>query len=103
MSARACVCVCFFFLALSCIDYQLAQRWLKLSSASDGYSSSNTLHGGKIPHRLASQMVETVWQEYNINRTGHKYVRGLTPEAQSSKPLPVPEKLTLCPVCICFK
>lgn len=66
----------FFFFFLSCIDYQLAQRWLKLSSASDGYSSSNTLHGGKIPHRLASQMVESVWQEYNINRTGHKYVWG---------------------------
>lgn len=56
------------------VDYQLAQRWLKLSSASDGYSSNNTLHGGKIPRRLASQMVESVWQEYNINRTGHKYV-----------------------------
>lgn len=55
-------------------DYQPAHRWLKLSSASDGYSSNNTLHGGKIPRRLASQMVECVWQEYNINRTGHKYV-----------------------------
>ncbi|KAJ4935384.1 hypothetical protein JOQ06_016920 [Pogonophryne albipinna] len=53
-------------------DYQPAQRWLKLSSASDGYSSNNTLHGGKIPRRLASQMVESVWQEYNINRTGNK-------------------------------
>ena len=60
------------FLCLA--DYQPAQRWLKLSSASDGYSSNNTLHGGKIPRRLASQMVESVWQEYNINRTGHKYV-----------------------------
>lgn len=63
-----------FFLRRSSADYQLAQRWLKLSSASDGYSSNNTLHGGKIPRRLASQMVESVWQEYNINRTGHKYV-----------------------------
>lgn len=82
-----CVCVLFcFFLALSCIDYQLAQRWLKLSSASDGYSSSNTLHGGKIPHRLASQMVETVWQEYNINRTGHKYVQACT---GAKEPVPV--------------
>lgn len=59
---------------LFCTDYQLAQRWLKLSSASDGYSSHNTLHGGKIPCRMAGQMVETVWQEYNLNRTGHKYV-----------------------------
>lgn len=63
------------FLGWSSVDYQLAQRWLKLSSASDGYSSNNTLHGGKIPRRLASQMVESVWQEYNINRTGHKYVQ----------------------------
>lgn len=57
------------------IDYQPAQRWLKLSAASDGYSSNNSLHGGKIPRRLASQMVESVWQEYNINRTGNKYVK----------------------------
>lgn len=56
-------------------DYQHAQRWLKLSSASDGYSSNTgSLHGGKIPRRLASQMVESVWQEYNINRAGSKYV-----------------------------
>lgn len=60
-----------------CTDYQLAQRWLKLSSASDGYSSHNTLHGGKIPCRMAGQMVETVWQEYNLNRTGHKCVWAL--------------------------
>lgn len=60
-----------------CTDSQLAQRWLKLSSASDGYSSHNTLHGGKIPCRMAGQMVETVWQEYNLNRTGHKYVWAL--------------------------
>uniref|UniRef100_A0A3Q2U3G3 Mediator of RNA polymerase II transcription subunit 13-like n=1 Tax=Fundulus heteroclitus TaxID=8078 RepID=A0A3Q2U3G3_FUNHE len=37
-------------------------------------SSNNTLHGGKIPRRLSGQMVETVWQEYNINRAGNKYV-----------------------------
>ncbi|MEQ2207173.1 hypothetical protein XENOCAPTIV_008313, partial [Xenoophorus captivus] len=52
-------------------DYQPAQRWLKLSSGSDCYSSNNTLHGGRIPRRLSSQMVETVWQEYNINRAGN--------------------------------
>lgn len=57
-------------------DYQPAQKWLKLSSASDGYSSNNTLHGGKIPRRMASQMVESVWQEYNLNHTGNKYVFG---------------------------
>lgn len=57
-----------------CTDYQPSQKWLKLSSVSDGYSSNNTLHGGKIPRGLASQMVESVWQEYNINRTGNKYV-----------------------------
>lgn len=66
----------------------MAQRWLKLSSASDGYSSSNTLHGGKIPHRLASQMVETVWQEYNINRTGHKYVRSARRRAAEQRASP---------------
>lgn len=68
------LCILTVLCCLSHTDYQLAQRWLKLSSTSDGYSSNNTLHGGKIPRRLASQMVETVWQEYNINRTGHKYV-----------------------------
>lgn len=52
-------------------DYQPAQRWLKFSSASDGYSAP-TLHGGKIPRRLASQMVESVWKEYTVNRTGNK-------------------------------
>lgn len=55
-------------------DYRPAQRWLKLSSASDCYNSNNSLHGGKIPRGLASQMVESVWQEYNTNRTGSKYV-----------------------------
>jgi len=69
----------FFFLFFSFFglpsDYQPSHRWLKLSSASDCYSSNNTLHGGKIPRRLASQMVESVWQEYNINRTGNKYVQ----------------------------
>lgn len=67
----------FFFFFFYCTDYQLAQRWLKLSSASDGYSSHNTLHGGRIPCRMAGQMVETVWQEYNLNRTGHKCVCSL--------------------------
>lgn len=64
-------------------DYQLAQRWTKLSSASDGYSSNNTLHGGKIPRRMAGQMVETVWQEYHLNRTGHKYVWAPFPRKRS--------------------
>lgn len=71
-SLKCCILSVLHFLCLA--DYQPAQRWLKLSSACDGYSSNNTLHGGKIPRRLASQMVESVWQEYNINRTGHKYV-----------------------------
>ncbi|KAJ3590129.1 hypothetical protein NHX12_008083 [Muraenolepis orangiensis] len=54
-------------------DCQPAQRWLKLSSTSDGYSSgSGGPHGGKVPGRLASQVVETVWQEYNINRADNK-------------------------------
>lgn len=66
-----------------CTDYQLAQRWPKLSSASDGYSSNNTLHGGKIPRRMAGQMVETVWQEYHLNRTGHKYVWAWFPRKRS--------------------
>lgn len=61
------------FLTYLPTDYQPAQKWLKLSSASDGYSSNNTLHGGKIPRRMASHMVESVWQEYNLNQTGNKY------------------------------
>uniref|UniRef100_A0A3B4A974 Mediator complex subunit Med13 N-terminal domain-containing protein n=1 Tax=Periophthalmus magnuspinnatus TaxID=409849 RepID=A0A3B4A974_9GOBI len=47
-------------------------KWLKLSSSSDCYNSNHSLHGGKIPRRLASQMVESVWQEYNITRPGSK-------------------------------
>lgn len=74
-SERFSIITVLFLHLSSLIDYQPAQRWLKLSSASDGYSSNNTLHGGKIPRRLASQMVESVWQEYNINRTGNKYVQ----------------------------
>lgn len=66
------------FIFLCIIDYQPAQKWLKLSSAPDGYSSNNSLHGGKIPRRLASQMVESVWQEYNINRTTNKYVENFS-------------------------
>ena len=54
-------------------DCQPAQRWLKLASATDGFSSSRGgPHGGKVPSRLACQVVETVWQEYNINRADNK-------------------------------
>lgn len=53
---------------------QPAQKWVKLSAMSGAFSvDSSSHHGGKIPRRLASQMVERVWQECNINRAQNKY------------------------------
>lgn len=57
------------------VDSHSAQKWVKLSSSSDAFSVDRTSHhGGKIPRRLASQVVERVWQECNINRAQNKYV-----------------------------
>ncbi|KAL6472443.1 hypothetical protein MHYP_G00186310, partial [Metynnis hypsauchen] len=51
------------------VDSHSAQKWMRLPSAVDGFSVDNTSHhGGKIPRRMASQVVERVWQECNINR-----------------------------------
>lgn len=56
------------------VDSQSAQKWVKLSSVMDGFSTDTTSHhGGKIPRRMASQVVERVWQECNLNRTQNKY------------------------------
>ncbi|CDQ92951.1 unnamed protein product [Oncorhynchus mykiss] len=55
------------------VDSQSAQKWVKMSSAVDGFSVDSTSHHeGKIPRRLASQVVERVWQECNINRAQNK-------------------------------
>ncbi|RXN29728.1 mediator of RNA polymerase II transcription subunit 13-like protein [Labeo rohita] len=52
---------------------QPAQKWVKLSAMSGAFNvDSSSHHGGKIPRRLASQMVERVWQECNINRAQNK-------------------------------
>lgn len=63
------------FLFPSPVDSHSAQKWVKMPSSSDVFSVDRTSHhGGKIPRRLASQMVERVWQECNINRAQNKYV-----------------------------
>lgn len=50
-----------------------AQKWMRLPMAMDRFSVDSTSHhGGKIPRRMASQVVETVWQECNINRAQNK-------------------------------
>uniref|UniRef100_A0A671RSB7 Mediator of RNA polymerase II transcription subunit 13 n=1 Tax=Sinocyclocheilus anshuiensis TaxID=1608454 RepID=A0A671RSB7_9TELE len=50
-----------------------AQKWMRLPVAMDGFSVDSTSHhGGKIPRRMASQVVESVWQECNINRAQNK-------------------------------
>ncbi|MEQ2295891.1 hypothetical protein AMECASPLE_019250 [Ameca splendens] len=56
------------------VDSHSAQKWVKMpSSSSDAFSVDRTSHhGGKIPRRLASQVVERVWQECNINRAQNK-------------------------------
>jgi len=60
----------FFPIAVS----QPAQKLVKLSAMSSAFSvDSSSHHGGKIPRRLASQMVERVWQECNVNRAQNKY------------------------------
>ena len=59
-----------FFLS---VDTHSAQKWVKMPSSSDAFSVDRTSHhGGKIPRRLASQVVERVWQECNINRAQNK-------------------------------
>uniref|UniRef100_A0A803SQQ4 Mediator of RNA polymerase II transcription subunit 13 n=1 Tax=Anolis carolinensis TaxID=28377 RepID=A0A803SQQ4_ANOCA len=41
----------------------------ELSSVSDAFSSDSTSHhGGRIPRKLANQVVDRVWQECNMNR-----------------------------------
>lgn len=48
---------------------------MKFSSVSDGFISDSTSHhGGKIPRKLANQVVDRVWQECNMNRAQNKYV-----------------------------
>lgn len=71
----------FFFICLftllfpSPVDSHSAQKWVKMPSSSDAFSVDRTSHhGGKIPRRLASQVVERVWQECNINRAQNKWV-----------------------------
>lgn len=60
------------------VDAQSAQKWVKFSSVSDGFISDSTSHhGGKIPRKLANQVVDRVWQECNMNRTQNKYVLSL--------------------------
>uniref|UniRef100_A0A803SRM5 Mediator of RNA polymerase II transcription subunit 13 n=1 Tax=Anolis carolinensis TaxID=28377 RepID=A0A803SRM5_ANOCA len=58
------------------VDARSAQKWVKLSSVSDAFSSDSTSHhGGRIPRKLANQVVDRVWQECNMNRalTKRKY------------------------------
>lgn len=58
---------CFFYsYSVVC---QPAPRWTKISSAADGFSMDSTSHhGGKVPRKLASHLLEAVWQECNVNR-----------------------------------
>lgn len=57
----------------SVVDSQSAQKWVKMPSSSDAFSVDRTSHhGGKIPRRLASQVVERVSQECNISRAQNK-------------------------------
>lgn len=52
---------------------------MKVSAVSDGFSIDSTSHhGGRVPRKLASQLMETVWQECNINRAQNKYESSLT-------------------------
>ncbi|KAJ8403825.1 hypothetical protein AAFF_G00346930 [Aldrovandia affinis] len=54
-------------------DSQSAQKWVKVSSATDGFSTDTTgHHGGRIPRRLARQAVERVWQECSLDRAHNK-------------------------------
>lgn len=68
-----CVSTMFF----SCpVDSRSAQKWVKMPPASELFSVDRTSHhGGKVPQRLATQMVERVWQECNINRAQNKWDR----------------------------
>lgn len=55
------------------VDPQSAQKWVKFSSVSDGFSTDSTSHhGGKIPRKLANHVVDRVWQECNMNRLQNK-------------------------------
>lgn len=55
------------------VDSHLAQKWVKMPSSSDAFTVDTTSHhGGKIPRRQASQVVERVWQECNIDRAQNK-------------------------------
>lgn len=48
---------------------QPAPRWTKISLAADGFSMDSTSHhGGKVPRKLASDLLEAVWQECSVNR-----------------------------------
>lgn len=69
------------------VDCQLAPKWVKCPSASDGFSMDGTgHHGGRIPRKLAGQVVERVWQECNLNRGQNKYVRGC--DSGPASPMP---------------
>lgn len=57
-----------FFYSIAVVP-QPAPRWTKISSAADGFSMDSTSHhGGKVPRKLASHLLEAVWQECNVNR-----------------------------------
>ncbi|KAG5284635.1 hypothetical protein AALO_G00028840 [Alosa alosa] len=74
------------------VDSQSAQKWMKLSSVMDGFSTDTTSHhGGKIPRRMAGQVVERVWQECNLNRTQNKRKFSVTTNGTSEAD--VPEKV----------
>lgn len=53
-------------------EIQSTQKWTKLTSVPEGFNIENSGHGGKIPRKLANQVVENVWQECNLNRTQKK-------------------------------
>lgn len=55
-----------------------------MPSSSDVFSVDRTSHhGGKVPRQLASQVVECVWQECNINRAQNKWVFFFPSDSQS--------------------
>ncbi|XP_035240936.1 mediator of RNA polymerase II transcription subunit 13-like isoform X2 [Anguilla anguilla] len=54
-------------------DSQCTQKWMKISSMTDSFSTDTTgHHGDRVPRRLACQAVERVWQECSLNRAQNK-------------------------------
>ncbi|XP_061754186.1 mediator of RNA polymerase II transcription subunit 13a [Nerophis ophidion] len=55
------------------VDSHSAQKWTKMPLSSELLCANRTSHhGGEVPRRLASQVVERVWQECNINHIQNK-------------------------------